>query len=53
MQYLKQFTRIAAVCLLALGPDNFLAPALALTAVLLMAIQTAGSRKEAARVMVR
>ena len=38
----------AVVCLLVIGPDNFLAPALALTAVLLMMIQTAKSRKEAA-----
>ena len=37
----------AVVCLLALGPDNFLAPALALTAVLLMLIKTARGKKEA------
>ena len=39
----------AVVCLLLLGPDHFLAPALALTAVLLMMIQTVSGRKEAAR----
>jgi len=37
----------AAVCLLVLGPDNFLAPALALTAVLLMLIKAARGKKEA------
>ena len=39
----------AVVCLLVLGPDHFLAPALALTAVLLMMIQTAVGRKGAAQ----
>jgi len=39
----------AVVCLLALGPDNFLAPALALTAALLMLIKSAAGRKEAAK----
>lgn len=39
----------AVVCLLVLGPDKFLAPELAMTAVLLMMIQTASGRKEAAK----
>jgi predicted branched-subunit amino acid permease len=39
----------AVICLLVLGPDNFLAPALALTAVLLMMIQAASGRKEEAQ----
>jgi len=39
----------AIVCLLALGPDRFLAPALALTAVLLMLIKTAEDRKGAVK----
>ena len=39
----------AVACLLLLGPDRFLAPALALTAVLLMVMHTASGRKEAAK----
>lgn len=39
----------AIACLLVLGPDHFLAPALALTAVLLMLMKSAAGRKEAAR----
>ena len=39
----------ALACLLTLGPDHFLAPALALTAVLLMLIKTAAGGKEAAK----
>jgi len=39
----------SVVCLLLLGPDRFLAPALALTAVLLVALDTARSGKEATR----
>ncbi len=38
----------AIVCLLLLGPDAFLAPALAATAMLLMALDAAGHRKGAA-----
>lgn len=37
----------AALCLMLLGPDRFLAPALAATAVLLMAMDTAGRRRAA------
>ena len=37
----------ALVCLMLLGPDRFLAPALAATAVLLMAMDTAGRRRAA------
>ena len=37
----------AALCLLLLGPDRFLAPALAATAVLLVAMDTAGRRRAA------
>ena len=37
----------AVVCLMLLGPDRFLAPALAATAVLLMAMDTAGRRRAA------
>ena len=37
----------AVVCLMLLGPDRFLAPALAATAVLLMAMDTAGRRRTA------
>ena len=36
-------------CLLVLGPDQFLAPALALTAVLLIALDTGKQKKEAAK----
>ena len=37
----------AALCLMLLGPDRFLAPALAATAVLLTAVDTAGRRRAA------
>ena len=37
----------AVVCLMLLGPDRFLAPALAATAVLLMAMDTVGRRRAA------
>ena len=37
----------AALCLMLLGPDRFLAPALAATAVLLVAMDTVGRRKAA------